>query len=828
MPEHDPLTTRLSALAPTVDMTASRLMFERHRSRDVPAKRRWLLPAAVAALLIAGVVGVWAIARPDQRSVAPVNSVDDGSGDGSDPEPSGEPDLIATDVVLPLPAVGEPRLHTGTFGAVWVVHHDDGTVSVLNAVRPRSEADDGVPVEGLGHLVQPTEGGRSFVGRDHLWDAHGRTLNGPRTADLVGFAGVVVDGEVQLFVSDATRFDGDPDDPPVVLIDPPDLSGVALLDLGQLATLSFSGPIWRLLDATLVVQDGVGTLCSVPDTPATPLPELATCNSSGVSTAVRSTQPGITKWFFGPLLTEFDQFGQIVTVAPLGSETSRDDGPADGGTEPPSGDGWRQLARVEGGGFDGFATLVVDDDRYAELGETIGTSTLAPVDFDTSVVIAFVTTSSPCLTPLATPFSPTGDWIEPRFEPATETACRLSLVSYTFVIEIDRGRLGETVRLVVPERVDSLDSSRDRTVDDITYRIDDGALVAGGLRIGDGISADCRDPGGPVLSVPVTSVDSRSFSLEFRIDGRVVWEVGGSGAPLTVGGGLDLSLLSAEPGEIVASSTNPPAEFRRPFALSQEEIDELDAECGSPASTGVSTGPGWRLLSDSWNTELTGLPHLAVDDSSLAELGNDAGPLDVDLDEQFVVAVSVFGNSCPPVVAGVDVEAGRVAVRFKRSPAVTCDDVGIVYGFVVAVDRVATGDIVQVSATDPAGLSAAHETTFDVRSGDLLEGGLAFQQFEPVFVDCSEVAGELDLIVPLETVIEREVVVVVHDTDGAPLATRSIALTTGRSEVRVPVPGDLAGDLAIGVTATDPAAQLERTVTLTATDIADSTRRCTD
>ncbi|MDW3213791.1 MAG: hypothetical protein R8G01_07340 [Ilumatobacteraceae bacterium] len=826
MPEHDPLTARLTALAPTVDMTASRLMFERHRSHDVPAKRRWLLPAAVATLLIAGVVGVWAIARPDQRSVAPVNSVDDGSGDGSDPEPS-EPDLTATDVVLPLPAVGEPRLHTGTFGAVWVVHHDDGTVSVLNAVRPRSEADDGDPVEGLGHLVQPTEGGRSFVGREYVWDAHGRTLNGPRTADLVGFAGVVDAGEVQLFVSTAKQFDGEPDDPPVVLVDPPDLSGVPLLDLHELATLSFSGPIWRLLDATLVVRDGVGTLCSiVPNTSVTPLPELATCNSSGVSTAVRSTQPDITRWFFGPLLAEFDEFGQIVTVAPLGGETSRDDGPDDSASEAPAGDGWRELARVEGGGFEGFPTLVVDDARYAELGETIGTSTLAPVDFDTSVVIAFVTTSSPCLTPLATPFSPTGGWIEPRFEPATETGCRLSLVSYAFVIEIDRGRLGETVRLVVPERVDSLDSSRDRTVDDITYRVEDGALVAGGLRIGDGISADCRDPGGPVLSVPVTSVDSRSFSLEFRIDGRVVWEVGGSGAPLTVGGGLDLSLLSAEPGEIVASSTDPPAEFRRPFELSQEEIDRLVAECGPTAQTGVDAGPGWRLLSESWNTELTGLPHLAVDAGSLAELENDAGPLDVDLEEQFVVAVSVFGNSCPPVVAGVDVEAGQVAVRFKRSPAVTCDEVGIVYGFVVAVDRVATGDVVQVSATDPAGLPAAHETTFDVRSGDLLEGGLAFQQFEPVFVDCSEVAGGLDLIVPFETVIEREVVVVVHDTDGAPLATRSIALTTGRSEVRVPVPGDLAGDLVIGVTSIDPAAQLERTVTLTATDIADTTRRC--
>lgn len=571
MPEHDPFATRLAALAPTVDMTASRLMFERNRSHDVRAKRRWLLPAAVTTLLIAGVVGVWAIARPDQRSIAPVDSVDDRSGDGSDPEPSGEPDLIATDVVLPLPAVGEPRLHTGTFGAVWVVHHDDGTVSVLNAIRPRSEADDGSPVEGLGHLVQPTEGALAFGGRDHLWDAHGRTLNGPRTADLVGFAGVVDDGEVQLFVSTATQFDGEPDDPPVVLVDQPDLTGVALLDLDELATLSFSGPIWRLLDATLVVREGVGSVCEIDPTAAEA--DLPTCGDIGLRTAVRSTQPEITRWFFGPLLAEFDEFGQIVTVAPLGGETSRDDGP------------------------------------------------------------------------------------------------------------------------------------------------DDSA----------------------------------------------------SGAP---------------------------------------------------------SGDGWRLLSDSWNTELTGLPHLAVDARSLTELENGAGQLDVDLSNEFVVAVSVFGNSCPPVVASVDVEAGQVAVRFKRSPALSCDDAGIVYGFVFAIDRDVTGDIVNVFATDPASLPAAHETTFDLMSGGLLEGGLTFPPFEPVFVDCGEVAGGLDLIVPVETVVEREVVVMVHDTDGAPLATRSIALTTGRSELRIPVPNDVAGDVSILVTSIDPPAEFERTVALAATDIADSAQRC--
>jgi hypothetical protein len=732
-PSSDPFVARLAALAPAVDLDASRELFERHRQRPVTS-RRWLLSAAAVTLLVAGVVGVWAIARTGDSSTVPVaptgtstaddptdgevtaepdvdQPVDDvamtwpATGDefvmlaveetqlefgsilvaddaedfgqmwaqsfdeaeqptvdfdhlvaaaftlpddacpdilthfdlepaaeegptvwepqfepppggcrlplitrtyvvgidrqalgslvtfrlpGDDvydfetntvtvtigpPEPGAtpaqEPTLTPTGALIPLPPVGDPRIAVGTFGIVWVVQHADGTVSVLDAVVERRPDEDDGGVTGLGDLVVPTTTGDGFGNGSFVWDSHGRAVNGPRTSDLTGFTGKVVDGEVELFLSDAATIPGS-SEPFTGEFGPPRLESLPLLDLGTLPTLSFSGPIWRYLDATLVVENGVGTLCSVD--PTASVDALATCDD-GYPTAVRSTQPEITSWHFGPLLAEFDDFGRIVQVAPLGGRASRNDGPGDGGTEPPSGD-------------------------------------------------------------------------------------------------------------------------------------------------------------------------------------------------------------------------------------------------------------GWRLLSESWNTELTGLPHLAVDARSLAELENDAGPLDVDLDEQFVVAVSVFGNSCPPEVAAVDVEDGQVAIRFKRSPALSCDDVGIVYGFVMAIDRAVTGDVVSVLATDPAGLPAAHETMFHVRSGDLLEGGLVFQQFEPVFVDCGTAMDELDLVVPLETAIEREVTVVVHDTDEEPLASRSIVLTTGMSEVRVPFPGDLAGDLAIRVTSIDPPAQLERTVTLSAADIADTTRGC--
>jgi hypothetical protein len=253
----------------------------------------------------------------------------------TDPAPTAPPPtLTPTGERVPLPPVGEPQIAVGTFGVLWVVHHDDGTVSVLDAVVDRRSDDDKGGVTRLGDLVAPTATGDGFSGAAYLWDSHGRTVNGPRTSDLTGFAGNVVGDEVDLFLSDAATIAGSADRI-TGEFQPPDLDAIPLLDLGTLPTLSFSGPIWRQLDATLVVENAVGMLCSIDqDVPA---PDLATCDA-GVPTAVRSTRPEITSWYFGPLLAEFDEFGRIVQVVPTGGQASRDDGPSGAGPDTDRGD----------------------------------------------------------------------------------------------------------------------------------------------------------------------------------------------------------------------------------------------------------------------------------------------------------------------------------------------------------------------------------------------------------------------------------------------------------------------------------------------------------
>lgn len=620
MSEHDPLTPRLAALAPSVDVAASRALFERRRSHPTPA-RRWLLPAAAVTLLIAGIVGVWALARPDHRSTVPVTPADESSEEqrtGEDATPTDKP--IGDN--FELLAVGQTPL-------------PGGTVQIVTTDEDRNRALD-------------------ELGADRV------------DVDLTRSIMVVlnVDGNACPLI----------------------LEGFDLADtvwtpqfLTTLQLCEDIGITWAYVVA--VDRDALGSSVTIRLPP---------------------------------------EFGGGEATAELGIDEAGSAVPVDGTA---TGDEFVMLAIEET--QLGFGTILVADDteQFDQMWtESFAEAERPSVDFDHLVVAAFTLPDDACPDTLTRfvvePPPDEGPTVwEPRFEPPPG-GCRLPLITRTYVVGIERAALGPAV----------------------TFRL--------------------------------------------RGDDRYDYETN----------------------SVTVSVATP---------LTDEAPDGT-----------ARTGPGWRLLSDSWNSELTGLPHLAVDDGSLAELVNDAGPLDVDLDDEFVVAVSLFGNSCPPEVAAVDVEDGQVAVRFKRSPALSCDEAGIVYGFVIAIDRAVTGDVVSVLASDPAGLPAAHETTFDVRSGDVLEGGLVFQQFEPVFVDCGEVAGRLDLVVPLETAIDREVAVVVHDTDEAPLATRSIVLTTGRSEVRVPFPGDLAGDLAMRVTSIDPPAQLERTVTLTAADIADTTRRC--
>ncbi len=239
-----------------------------------------------------------------------------------------EPELVATGITLPLPEVGRPELHATTLGFLWIVHHHDGTASVLPALIDLPASEDEGGVAGLAALVMSSEDGHTFGGPRWEWDAWGRTIGGPRTEDLVGFAGEIRGIEVAVFESDATTVPGEPN----VREGAARSYGTALetqapglqpVDLETYSTLSSIAP--RLLDATLVVEDGVGRICEIDRSP--PVPDLATCGAGLViETSITSARPDITVWHFGPLLAEFDTVGSVWRVAPLGGLASRNDG----------------------------------------------------------------------------------------------------------------------------------------------------------------------------------------------------------------------------------------------------------------------------------------------------------------------------------------------------------------------------------------------------------------------------------------------------------------------------------------------------------------------
>lgn len=250
--------------------------------------------------------------------------------------PSGDPvgvtdpvALAETGIAVPLPTVGDPQLHATQVGFLWVVQHDDGSASVLPAVVDTAPAGDDGSVAGLGSRVIASRDGATFSGPRWEWDAWGRTIAGPRSEDLTGYVGEVRGAEVAILTSTARRMEGVPVVPAderaygtsidsvVAELGPP-------LDLDVYPTLSSIGP--RFLDATLVIENGLGTICRV-DEPV-PVPELPTCGDDvTIETLVTSTEPGITSWYFGPLLVEFESVGLASRVVPLGGSASRNDAP---------------------------------------------------------------------------------------------------------------------------------------------------------------------------------------------------------------------------------------------------------------------------------------------------------------------------------------------------------------------------------------------------------------------------------------------------------------------------------------------------------------------
>ncbi len=247
---------------------------------------------------------------------APTGDLDDGAE-------TAPVTLTTTDVVVALPPVGEPALHNTSIGMFYVVQHDDGDVSVIPAtIDRRPTADEGVAM--LKDLVVVSKSGGSFASDGDIWDGWGRALTAGRSSDLVVYAGQVVGDDVEVLYSDATRIEGDTEVPDGENYpSQPELWEPITPE--QFSTLSSSGPIWRLFDAQLVVEDGIGRICTV-DTNA-PVDQLNGCDetSTAIDTLITSTDPDITTWYDSPILALQDPFRGITHAIPLAGDSSRKD-----------------------------------------------------------------------------------------------------------------------------------------------------------------------------------------------------------------------------------------------------------------------------------------------------------------------------------------------------------------------------------------------------------------------------------------------------------------------------------------------------------------------
>ncbi len=252
----------------------------------------------------------------------------------SDPTDDESPTLADTGIVVDLPEVGSPTLHNLSIGLVWVVAHDDGTVSVLPAtvdVFPVAEEDTG-GANPQQRLVSVSSGGDAFLSSPFTWDDHGRTINGGRVNDLAGFVGRVEDDGVHVWTTDADRIEGAPEPLPDRVGTSPDRTQAELrravgepMDPMTFFTLSSSGPIWRYFDATLVVEDGVGRICELPTD--VPVPDQTGCDDAeiAIDTQVTSGDPDLTTWFHPPILAFQDPLRGFTTFVPLGGISSRND-----------------------------------------------------------------------------------------------------------------------------------------------------------------------------------------------------------------------------------------------------------------------------------------------------------------------------------------------------------------------------------------------------------------------------------------------------------------------------------------------------------------------
>ena len=214
---------------------------------------------------------------------------------------------VPTDSKVSLPAIGHVTSEwTQNFGPLWIVHHSDGTVTVLPGVVIRQAAADKFDVDGLASLVWRSSSGRSFVVGSDVFDEWGRAVDGPRSKDLAGLLGSIDGPVVNVSPTRADRIAGQPDRVAAASdLTPPSLPP----SIGSAMTTDVPG--WFVLDEWLVIVNGSGTLCDAE--------RGLDCDPiTGRVTAVTSSDTERTVWLPAPLIAHFDAAGSVDTAVSLG------------------------------------------------------------------------------------------------------------------------------------------------------------------------------------------------------------------------------------------------------------------------------------------------------------------------------------------------------------------------------------------------------------------------------------------------------------------------------------------------------------------------------
>lgn len=217
---------------------------------------------------------------------------------------------------LPLPRQGEALSHQLENGTpLIIVHHHDSTVSALDARAPTARAGDGFTQQLV--LVGWKAQTRNFIGGG-VWDEFGRSTDGPRSADLRGFATRITDGDLEI---------GDHIDPPTgapitVSPDPSAAADVSIRSDENPLTIdqALASPVGSVvfIDAQVVFVGSDARLCADD---GTPIFEAEPCQDGSPPVEGVTGNDGVLNVWHAPILATrtADGFHEVV---PLGGYSS--------------------------------------------------------------------------------------------------------------------------------------------------------------------------------------------------------------------------------------------------------------------------------------------------------------------------------------------------------------------------------------------------------------------------------------------------------------------------------------------------------------------------